>query len=208
LEFRLTYQGLLLSETNKGSLQAARATHKQQIRQRFHPQLKRLWEINPYLAGASKPAPVTPNGVKAVEFGRPRPENSIAGLAARFKINDYHFVPLVTRGLHVLCEIDVLFLRTEPPGSIFNRGDIDNRLKTLLDGLTMPVSAAQLGECVSPRQGEEPFFCLLEDDSLVTRASVETDTLLDPDCGPNDVRVIVTVRLWPHTLRPDNIGFG
>ncbi len=49
MQFRLTYQGLLLAETNKGELLNARATHKHGIRKQFHHQLKRLWEISPYL---------------------------------------------------------------------------------------------------------------------------------------------------------------
>ncbi|WP_304192099.1 hypothetical protein [Phenylobacterium aquaticum] len=209
LEFRLTYQGTLLSETEKGRLQKARATHKQEIRKALHPQLRHLWKINPYLASASLPPPPTQNpGVMGRVFGRPKPENSIEGLAERFKLNGYRFVPLVTESVDVLCSVDVLFLRAGPPGSVYRHGDIDNRLKTLFDGLTMPIDAMQLGDYATPSGDEDPFFCLLQNDAMITRASVETDTLLDPNCGPNDARVIMTIKLWPHSLRSDNIGFG
>ena len=41
MKFRLTYEGLLKAN---GSTQ-----HKHEIRKAFHPQLKRLWEVEPNL---------------------------------------------------------------------------------------------------------------------------------------------------------------
>ena len=51
MEFRLTYEGsLFATQKDPVSGQAdARAEHKRDIRRKFHVQLKRLWEINPYL---------------------------------------------------------------------------------------------------------------------------------------------------------------
>lgn len=207
VQFRLTYQGLLLSETNQGRVQAARADHKQEIRKQLHPQLRRLWEINPYLASASEPPLPGPGRV----FGRPRPKDSIAGRAERFSINDYRFVPLVTSDSGVLCSVDVLFLRSDPPGGAFRAGDIDNRLKTLFDALTMPRDRGQLGKYVVPDADEDPFFCLLEDDALITRASVETDTLLQPISTPAnaaDARVIITIKTSVYRMEDTNLGFA
>jgi hypothetical protein len=113
--------------------------------------------------------------------------------------------------MNLLCSIEVLFLRTDPPGSVFSAGDIDNRLKTLFDGLLIPKEANQLGSYSSPGVGEDPFFCLLEDDSLITSVAVETDTLLAPTSNPpdpSDARVIVTVRVRPYAMRSDTMGFG
>ena len=106
-------------------------------------------------------------------------------------------MPLATRDLELLCSIEVLYLRQGTPGGLLNRvGDIDNRLKTLFDALSMPQDRLQLGPFLTPDVGEEPFFCLLEDDSIITKATVESDTLLEavsnpPD--PNDARVVITV---------------
>lgn len=58
-------------------------------------------------------------------------------------------------------------------------GDIDNRLKVLLDGLVMPRTESDLGG-IPLEPDENPFFCLLEDDSLITSVSVITDRLLTP----------------------------
>jgi hypothetical protein len=55
----------------------------------------------------------------------------------------------------------------------------------------------------APGSDEVPFYCLLEDDSLITKIAVETDQLLE-DVGPqpdqNHVRLIITVRLRPYEL--------
>jgi hypothetical protein len=76
-----------------------------------------------------------------------------------------------------------------------NGGDIDNRVKVLFDGLRMPKSAAEIGG-FAPEPDEDPFFCLLEDDSLITEVSVTTDRLLIPMVAGdrvNDVLLILHV---------------
>jgi hypothetical protein len=91
-------------------------------------------------------------------------------------------------------------------------GDIDNRLKTLLDELRIP----EAGENYSARQpaaDEDPFFCLLEDDKLITRIAVETDDLLQPLKGkssidPADSRLVITVKIRPYHFTPYNTYFG
>jgi hypothetical protein len=86
----------------------------------------------------------------------------------------------VTADLALSCAIEILFLRPEPPGGIVRGGDVDNRIKTLFDGLKMPREAQDLGPYLNPGADEDPFYCLVEDDQLITSVSVETDTLLEP----------------------------
>ena len=193
VEFRLTYEGELLAEKVRHQTEAPRAAKKHEIRKHFHKQLKRCWEIMPQLNGNT-----VQQALLAVDEGPP--DHDIATLSAQYARNGYNFVPLVTKDLIVLCALDVLFLRREAPGSVINSGDMDNRLKTLFDALTMPANLSQLGGYVTPDADETPFFCLLEDDCVVTRLAVETDVLLEPINGkfePNDARVVITVRLLP-----------
>jgi hypothetical protein len=75
---------------------------------------------------------------------------------------------------------DVLILRPEQPGAISRGADIDNRLKTLFDALRYPDKSQEIPADWRPVVGEDPLFCLLEDDRLVTRVNVETDRLLAP----------------------------
>jgi hypothetical protein len=203
MQFRLTYEGQLLSNGH--------AQHKQEIRKRFHPQLRRLWEITPSLLEMKYPP------LNLVEVGYTPGRSRIEYLADQFSRNNYNFVPLVTRDLDVsFCGIDVLFLRPDPPGSVLSKSDIDNRLKTLFDALRMPEGKAELGGYDFPADNEKPFYSLLEDDALVTKVSVETDFLLEPigaDFDKNDSRLIITVTLQPAIARLDlrfravNFGF-
>ncbi len=210
VEFRLTYQGPLLSETQRNSaVRGARAEHKHRIRKVFHGQLKRWWEISPYL----KPRPTPPNALPNTRvFGRPSPQHSIEGLSQKFDMFGYNFVPLVTRDLELFCAIEILYLRHGDLGKVLSiEGDIDNRLKTLFDSLSMPRDKSQLGPFLTPDHGEVPFFCLLEDDSVITKASVESDVLLrsseiSPD--PNDSSVVITVRIRPARVSSENVGFA
>ena len=64
----------------------------------------------------------------------------------------------------------------------------------------------------TPAAGEDPFFCLLEDDSQVSHLEVETDTLLDPptDDRSDDsrARLVVTVELRPYYATMFNLSFS
>lgn len=191
MEFRLTYEGLLLSPKESPS----RTDHKHSIRQQLHPQLRMFWSIHPWLVHLSKHGWT---GGKANNG-----QNVIDVLADRFtRSKGYKFVPLVREELNLICGIEILYLRPRKPGSILCKGDIDNKLKTLFDALKVPSEGNELPS-YGPGTDEAPFFVLLEDDKLVTHLSVETDYLMKPvDLtrpvpDENDARVIITIRLKP-----------
>jgi hypothetical protein len=182
LEFRLTYEGPLKGANGKKT----RAEHKHEIRRAFHPQLKRQFELNRGLAQFLKPS--SEHGGRSFVEAR-------ADLNQRF---GYRFMPMVTPGFELLCSLDILFLRPGERGGVLQGGDIDNRLKTLFDALCLPVDGSGVG---LPREGEDPFYCLLLDDRLITHVAVETDVLLQPVSQPenaNDARLVITVRLDPY----------
>lgn len=207
MQFRLTYEGLLLA-TQRDPLtgqQDKRGSHKHDIRQVFHAQLKRFWEIVPYLkeGGGSGPSALVTGGVPIL----PQDMNSIA---ERHSLYGWNFVPLVTQELNLLCGLDILFLRPDRPGVVLRSGDIDNRLKTLFDALRIPEANESYHER-GRGPDEQPFFCLLEDDKLITKVSVETDQLLQfvtPRRDMNEVRLVITVTLRPYELHLGNMRFG
>lgn len=87
-------------------------------------------------------------------------------------------------------------------------GDIDNRIKTLLDSLRVP-EAGEI-EALTPDVTENPFYCLLEDDSLVTGFQVKTERLLEPSSGAEsqaDVRLMITVIVRPTEVTIENLSF-
>jgi len=111
----------------------------------------------------------------------------------RQRVGVFEFLPLVSKRLELMATLDILMLRPEPPGQILSQGgDIDNRLKTLLDALQMP-RAEQISPTDQPKVDEVPFYCLLEDDHLITSLRVTTDRLLDCPVGGTEVLLIIHV---------------
>jgi hypothetical protein len=89
------------------------------------------------------------------------------------------FVPLITHVREAHCHLAIRFYRRDKPGEIISTdGDLDNRLKTLFDALRMPHRDDELPKDIP--LGESPFFCLLDDDALITKLSLETFALLTP----------------------------
>jgi hypothetical protein len=77
------------------------------------------------------------------------------------------------------------------------RGDLDNRVKTLIDGLRMPRQQSEINN-MAPTADERPFFVLLEDDKVVYEFVVQADRLLGPppkDRAERDVVVIIGVHV-------------
>jgi hypothetical protein len=208
MEFRLTYEGPLRSSNIKKDRKVFFRTHKHTIRVHFHEQLKKLWAVTPCLQTGTSGGP----DVLIGERGQ-SPATTVEELSKKFAMYGFNFVPLVTAELGLLCAIDVLYLRREEPGALIqSTGDIDNRLKTLFDALQIP-DANQGYEDMTPSADQVPLFCLLENDRLVTKVTVETDILLGEvenvdDDHENDARLVLTVRIRPREMHLWNIQFG
>ena len=206
MEFRLTYAGELKSTAND-STTARKAEHKHALRMAFHPQLKRLWEITPFLKTGERSGPdvllLSGDMQKA-----PPPDYSVDTLSKRHSLYGWNFVPLVTKDLDLWCGMDILFLRPGKPGHAVNQGDVDGRLKTLLDALAIP----DANQGYSDRDViRGPLFTLLEDDRLISKVSVETDEMLELEAGKineNFVRLVITVSIRPYEMHLGNMQFG
>ena len=201
VKFRLTYDGRL--ESN------ASAKQKHEIRRALHPQLKRLWGVEPNLSS-------TATAFDHVLVAQSAPESpwlTPEGLAKNFQRDGFRYVPLANKAAELVASLDILYLRYGMPGNVLVGGDIDNRLKTLFDALTMPASKQQIGDAV-PGADENPFYVLLEDDRLINHVSVETDTLLDPPKATdnkgdwNIARLVITVHIRPLRVTMDNMHFA
>lgn len=131
-------------------------------------------------------------------------------IAEKHHRSGYRFVPLVREDFSLSCNIDVLLLRVDYPGSIWTAGDVDNRIKTLIDALRMPDSDDDLRGNENPATGEDPFFCLLQDDKLITGFRVETDRLLKAyDSNVlerRQVEIVVSVEIRPYVITHMSLG--
>ncbi len=171
MKFTLTYTGDLRAN---GSV-----NHKHALRCHFHAQLGVLWQHEPLLENqhwykGGKPTKIDLNRL----------------------IGSFRFVPLVSPSVHLVCELKIFMLRPEPAGSIITQGgDIDNRLKTLFDSLRVPKNEGEVPRTAQPMPDQDPLFCLLEDDALITSISVETERLLIPNQRPTEVHLDIQVTL-------------
>ncbi|MER8964510.1 hypothetical protein NKI25_02100 [Mesorhizobium sp. M0808] len=221
MRFRLTYEGeLKAGQKDPDDNQWDRmAEHKQAIRKVFHRQLKHLWETNRFLrehevfptdysTGRSAPNDAARRSRSANER-----LSLLQAVAGQYHENGYRFVPLVRDTMSLLCSLDILFLRRDIPGSVLTAGDLDNRIKTLIDALRKPKGANELRGNETPAAGEDPFFCLLEDDKSVSQFAVESDALLDPPTGDKEadrrqVRIVITVEIRPYHVTMFNLSFA
>jgi hypothetical protein len=187
MKFKLLYFGEILVNPKK------RAQHISDIRMQFHPQLKKLLEHSPWnnmtrymMPGATK-SPVTTKHVGGIDFN-----------------------PIITPNLKLIAELDIQMLHPEIVGVA--RTDIDNRIKTLLDGLRCPQNEHEISENTPRNIG--PIYTLLDDDHLVTKMSINTSHLLSQQIFPHDpnrinepvfMMVDVNVRVAEGTL--ENLPF-
>ena len=187
VEFHLLYSGELHVDGDR--------KEKHGIRKAFHPQLRRLWLTDRLLRMKARNAGAGAY-VDSDEDVIPR---GFAAMGSNWNRNGFNFVPLVTSGVVSRCSLDILFLRVEEKNYILQGGDIDGRIKTLFDGLRMIRDANELPRGTKPEEDEKPFFCLLEDDKLISEVRVNADQLLQLPgttvVNKHDVYLQITVQL-------------
>jgi hypothetical protein len=179
VQFKLILKGNLPPDKR------ATSNAKQRIRREIHPQLRVLWEQHAWLK----------SGLGAHSSGHP--ETGIERLANNYRRCGFRFAPLIRKDQHA-CKLDILVLRRDEPHRLFTgAGDLDNRVKTLIDGLRMPQQCSELNGA-QPTSDEDPFFVLLEDDRSILEFRVETDRLLvppEPDEPERDVFAVIGVHV-------------
>ncbi|SEP14913.1 hypothetical protein SAMN02990966_04116 [Rhodospirillales bacterium URHD0017] len=218
MRFRLTYNGpLKATQGQPGPMHTdKRAAHKHDIRREFHRQLKELWTTNRFLS-SHEMSPAALQGTMRrpsdpqVWGDDPHTYRPMVDIVAEaYRMNGCRFVPLVRKEISLSCSLRILFLRRDFPASVLNAGDIDNRLKTLIDALRMPSSPAEMP--IGPQAGEDPFFVLLDDDRQITHVEAETDAALaGPDDRENDpsfARLVITVEVRPYDVTTFNLAFA
>jgi hypothetical protein len=220
MKFRLTYEGELRPTQRDAIANQSDplASHKHQIRRTFHKQLRTLWRENRFLSDYRR-MPVTSGDSRPIHASGAHwadPDDKKISLleyvSSQYTFGGYKFAPLVCDEFSLLCSIDILFLRRDIPGSAIQVGDIDNRVKTVIDALSKPANMHELRGNETPLPDEEPFFCLLENDKLISGFSVETDMLLDePLAGEADKRkakIFITVEIRPYHATFFNLSFS
>lgn len=174
------YQGPLPGSGNS----SRHAPEKHRIRKQLHKQLAVLWQSHPMLA------------IFQTRFVSPDPRRKSFLDDNAIHRHGFQFLPLVNERFDQVCSLDILLLRRERPGSLITEGgDVDNRIKTLFDALSIPESHSGL---TLPELDETPFYCVMEKDKLVTQVKVTGDRLLIPPQTPepqNYVHAVIQVQI-------------
>lgn len=205
MRFHLVYSGPLSASANKSKL-----TEVVYIREYLSPQIEYLWETHPSLQILKNEGARSKTGGTAYMIGPDGPlsKREMAGhgayedLCKNIVVDDGQFLPLVRQSLDLSCEIDILFLRQQDPGALISQGgDIDGRIKLLLDALRMPSPQEQK----KVQNRSFPTYCLMESDTLVSRLNIDTDRLLIPQTNkPNEVHLVMDISINVLRVGPYN----
>ena len=109
MRFTLYYRGPLPSNGSP--------TDKHFIREAIHPQIVQVWSIPPL------------DGIAHIHLNPDDKEHNLFT-----EVNGHLFGCIVSSKNHCTADLDITLLRPEAPGALLAQGgDIDNRLKTLLE---------------------------------------------------------------------------
>lgn len=230
MRFRLTYEGPLLSSQpthrtiENGQEKDRHAAHKHAIRRHFHVQLKELWRTTDFLRFSkfvpTASDPILPESAMGVQWSMDpnKPwhlDRLLSEVYAHHKDAGYNYVPLVWQDMSLACSLRILCLRKDHADAVLPGRDIDNRIKTLIDALTMPSHRQgppiKDGKPLPPAADEKPFYVLMDDDRRVTHLEVETDAALAPaGIGTDEsyVRLVITVDVRPTKFHMDNLSYA
>ena len=232
LKFTLTYQGPLKSsqpmrehcpledcpaKPHKKALSLAE--NKMAVREQFHRQLAVLWEAHPFLRDAKVHKQSGPDNepiTRPLAFGWACNDSELTHLRdyiaeQKVGVDGFNFVPLFGQETGLSCALDILLLRDAKGGALNGHGDLDNKVKTLIDGMKVPATSRDL---VGKSPKDPYFYTLMVDDDQVSSLSVRTERLLySPDindCANSDIEnvlAIIDIELRPVFATPFNLGF-
>jgi hypothetical protein len=214
MKFTLVFDGELRSNAD--------FRRKWEIRSQLHPQLAELWQISPPLLTLQRTRYVPKNdhyqyleshhSSDATElepppgWNSPDPANpNTMDLLAPIKRGDRNFLLLVRNSLALHCGLKITFLRKEPPGRVYQGGDLDNRIKTLFDALSVPNKDQVIAD---DKTIDDPIYCLVKDDGLISSIAVNTQTLLSsPNASHHQVHLLIEVDVRLYVTRLYNHCF-
>lgn len=110
----------------------------------------------------------------------------------------FRFIPFLSREFNLVRNLEIKMAR------VGESDDIDSRLKTLLDSLSVPRDCDQLRGLTQGSE-ETPFYCLVERSSLVTGFEIRIERLYEPQLDSEDVHLTLVVTVRPTKITEDNL---
>jgi hypothetical protein len=158
MEFCLHYDGKLKSNDN--------AKGKHEIRKHFHNQIHSLCASKQF------------KNIFEPDHEGKRSKDETPMFT---EIGGKRFWFLVTEDLATVVDLKITILLPHPIGQIVkNGGDIDNRIKTLFDALRVPAVESEIPSSDDFDYSQAGMYCLLQDDKLINRVSIQSYQDHDP----------------------------
>jgi hypothetical protein len=191
VNFRLTYSGPLKAASQSDN----RRKEKHAIRCALSRQMSQLLNHRDALIH---------------EFKEERAMESIDAMMRTYNRGPFLCFPIVREELHLVCDLDILFLRRDKPGSLISGGgDLDNRIKVLFDALRVPQDDNEV-RGFEIDNTNAVLVCLTADDRLITGFRVTTDMLLEPapsELEQNNVQLVIEVEIKATKLTERNMKY-
>lgn len=160
MNFTLFYLGKLPSANSSTSEKI------EKIRRGISPQMRNLFDYGPL---KNYPMILEPSN----EDDTSRPFNLYR------EVDGHPYTCLINEAMGAACRLSITSFETKGTLSVSNQiGDVDNKLKPLLDALSLPKS--QPAQKAESKKSLETIHCLLEDDSLVWEINIQRKRLLTP----------------------------
>lgn len=184
-----------------GPIRSAQGNHRRSLavlREQFHEQL--VYSVDPNLVShidyLSKPAlQGTADGDRLVRapVAYSFTDDGVVDIEVQRGGNQY--IPFFSRfaGQFPALALDItLFSTMSPQRVLSNAGDIDNRVKRLIDGMRLPSESEAAREQWHPPNG--PCWVAMEDDGFITQLSVKQERLLG-DARSDTVTAVVRIEV-------------
>jgi hypothetical protein len=180
MDIHLTYRGRIPSKST--SLEAV-----WNMRKSFHVQLAKLWGKQPF------------------DILEDWEKSGFASGARNFlrQIEDQVFVPFYSEAVGIGVQLDIKLLTGSPPQqSTISSGDLDNRIKRIIDALRAPT---QRGELIQNLLPKSRWYCVMDDGSAVKQLNASLAPYLDSD-DPSESFAFITVRTAATKVTMDNLA--
>ncbi|CAN5289643.1 hypothetical protein BH10PSE9_BH10PSE9_03330 [soil metagenome] len=147
------------------------------IRQGFHAQLNKLW------------------GRDQIAFLKEWLDSGFAAGAPDYRrvVGGRTYLPIVSEKIEARANLTVTLMSgLDARRPAFTNGDVDNRVKSLIDALAAPIQPSRIPRTAPSRD----TICLLSDDSLVAELTVRTAALLSEN-DPTITLAIIEADIVP-----------
>lgn len=187
MKFTLFYSGTIRSSNKKN------VNHINEIRCGLSPQIRLLYDYEPL------------SGLEAKCEPGEYPEQSIRTF---LNVRNRSYSCLVNRGFGLACIIHFTFFESSGSLSVASDiGDLDNKVKTLIDALRVPAESEV--DVVRDSFIGHTVHCLLMDDSYIWEIQVERKRLLHPEFRKQRTLAQIDVEVIPRKVTIANLGlFG